>query len=142
MKNCEYSSIYHPLRITFGLVPLLAGADKFTHILTDWGKYLPETIASLMPIDPAVLMMVVGVIEIVAGLLVLTKFTRLGAYIVMTWLVLIALVVAAGGFYDIAVRDLVMAVGAFTLGHVAGFRGDQWLPWTGHEDAQHDAIAN
>jgi hypothetical protein len=64
----------------------------------------------------------------VAGLLVLTKLPRLGGYIVAAWLVLIALTVSLGGFYDIAVRDLVMALGAYTLAVVAGLRGDGLLP--------------
>ena len=73
--------------------------------------------------------MIVGVIEIVAGLAVLTAFTRLGAYVVALWLVLIAINLVVAGYYDIAVRDLVMAVGAYTLGQVAALRGDQWIPF-------------
>ena len=74
-------------------------------------------------------MYIVGIIEIVAGLAVLTFLTRLGAYVVMIWLALIAVVLIAGGYYDIAVRDLVMALGAYTLGQLAGLRGDLWLPF-------------
>jgi hypothetical protein len=68
------------------------------------------------------------VIEIVAGLAVLTLLTRLGAYIVMAWLIMIALVVATAGHYDIAVRDLAMAVGSYALGTVAGWRHEPLLP--------------
>jgi hypothetical protein len=59
---------------------------------------------------------------------VLTGLTRLGAYVVMAWLVLLALNLVAAGHLDIAVRDLVMAVGAFTLGQTAALRNEPWLP--------------
>ena len=122
------SSVYYPLRACYGLVPLLAGADKFLNLLTDWTKYVPEEIARLLPVSPSQLMMIVGVIEIVAGLAVLGALPRLGAYVVMIWLTLIAVTLVVAGYYDIAVRDLVMAVGAFALGQVAGLRGERWLP--------------
>jgi hypothetical protein len=73
-------------------------------------------------------MMIVGVIEIIAGLVVLTVLPRLGAYVVAIWLVLIAIAVTLAGYYDIAVRDLAMALGAYTLGTVAGMRGESLLP--------------
>lgn len=101
------------LKYTYGLVPIVAGADKFTNLLTDWTVYL-RGVDSMIPLAPATFMMIVGVIEIVAGVLVL-RYTRLGALIVSAWLVGIAVVLMAGGFYDIAVRDLVMAIGAFCL---------------------------
>jgi uncharacterized membrane protein YphA (DoxX/SURF4 family) len=122
------SQIYIPLRLTYGLVPLVAGADKFLNLLTDWSKYLPAEAASLLPISPATFMHLVGIIEIVAGLAVLTKFTRLGAYVVMAWLLLIAANLIVAGYWDVAVRDVVMAVGAFTLGQVAALRGEPWIP--------------
>jgi uncharacterized membrane protein YphA (DoxX/SURF4 family) len=125
------SCVYFPLRLAFGLVPLLAGLDKFVGLLTDWGKYLPSYAADVLPISPATFMMVVGVIEIIAGLAVLTVLPRLGAYVVMIWLILIALTLLASGYYDVAVRDLVMAVAAYALGRVSGLRGDAWFPTRG-----------
>jgi uncharacterized membrane protein YphA (DoxX/SURF4 family) len=122
------SSIYIPLRLAFGLVPIVAGLDKFFNLLTDWQKYLAPPVAKLLPVSPAAFMMAAGVIEIIAGLVVLTVLTRLGAYIVMIWLVLIAGNLILAGYYDVAVRDLVMALSAYTLGQVAALRGDQWLP--------------
>ena len=101
------------LKYTYGLVPIVAGADKFTNLLTDWKVYL-RGVENMLPLAPATFMMIVGVIEIVAGLLVL-RFTRLGALVVSVWLVAIAVVLMLGGWYDIAVRDLVMAIGAFCL---------------------------
>jgi uncharacterized membrane protein YphA (DoxX/SURF4 family) len=122
------STIYIPLRLAFGLVPIVAGLDKFFNVLTDWQKYLAPPVAKLLPVSPATFMMAAGVIEIVAGLVVLTVLTRLGAYIVMVWLVLIAGNLILAGYYDVAVRDLVMALSAYTLGQVAALRGNQWLP--------------
>ena len=125
------SCVYFPLRLAFGLVPLLAGLDKFVGLLADWGKYLPSLAADVLPVSPANFMMVVGVIEIVAGLTVLTVLPRLGAYVVMTWLILIALTLVISGYYDVAVRDLVMAVAAFSLGQIARLRGEAWFPGVG-----------
>lgn len=122
--------IYYPLRATYGLVPIVAGLDKFFGILTGWETYLPSFAAGVLPISPTAFMMIVGVIEIIAGLLVLTFFTRIGAYVVMVWLMLIALAVASAGYLDIAVRDVVMAVGAYTLGKVATLRGERQGPKT------------
>lgn len=120
--------IYVPLKLCYGLVPIVAGADKFLNLLTDWSKYLPEPVVKLLPLSPAAFMMAVGVIEIVAGIIVLSGLTRLGAYIVTIWLACIALVLIVGGYYDIAVRDLVMALGAYTLASVAALRGEKTLP--------------
>jgi hypothetical protein len=107
------------LKITYGLVPIVAGLDKFTNLLTDWKQYLPSSLGNLLPVSAAMFMMIVGVIEIIAGLLVLVR-PLIGAYIVMAWLIAIALTLIAGGhYYDVAVRDLVMAVGAYTLGQLS-----------------------
>src|SRR3954468_9478134 len=115
-KPESLSTIYFPLRLTYGLVPVVAGLDKFFNMLTDWGAYLPSSWANILPVPASTFMMIVGCIEIVAGRAVLTRFTRLGAYVVMAWLMLLAASLVASGHLDIAVRDLVMAVGAYTLG--------------------------
>ncbi|WP_426585774.1 hypothetical protein [Mucilaginibacter sp. R-33] len=103
------------LKFTYGLVPVVAGADKFTNLLTDWSHYLNPTIKTMLPFSEHVFMMIVGVIEIVAGILVFLNPQK-GAYLVSAWLVLIALSLLASGTYlDVAVRDIVMAIGAFSL---------------------------
>ncbi len=103
------------LKYTFGLVPIVAGLDKFTNILTNWSQYISEGFAGMLPFEPTTFMMIVGVIEIVAGVLVLTK-TKIGAYVVSAWLVAIALTLIFSWTYvDVAVRDLVMAIAAFSL---------------------------
>lgn len=128
MQQNTLSSIYLPLRLTYGLVPIVAGLDKFTGLLTDWQAYLPPFASRVLPMSPSAFMVVVGVIEIIAGLAVLTKFTRLGAWVVMAWLLMITVTLILGGHYDIAVRDVVMAIGAYTLAQVAALRGEHWLP--------------
>jgi uncharacterized membrane protein YphA (DoxX/SURF4 family) len=109
-------SVWWTLRMSFGLVPLLAGLDKFLNLLTHWPKYVAPALASVLPVTPQHFMYGVGVIEIVAGLAVLlSPWTKLFAYVVAAWLVGIALNLIGGGFYDIAVRDLVMAASAISL---------------------------
>jgi len=103
------------LKYTFGLVPIVAGLDKFTNILTNWTQYLGAGIENSLPVEGSTLMMIVGVIEIAAGLLVLFK-TRIGALVVSAWLILIALVlISSGSYIDVAVRDIVMGISAFVL---------------------------
>jgi uncharacterized membrane protein YphA (DoxX/SURF4 family) len=128
MESRALNHIYMPLRLCYGLIPIVAGADKFTNLLTDWSKYLPEFMTKVVPVSPHTFMMVVGVIEIIAGLAVLTALPRLGAYVVALWLLLIAGAVTLAGYYDIAVRDLAMALGAYTLGSVASLRGESLIP--------------
>jgi hypothetical protein len=111
---------YTLLKLTYGVVPIVAGADKFTNLLVDWKQYLSPTLVELMPFSPSTFMMIVGLIEIAAGMLVLSKFTKLGAYVVSAWLVAIGLaLVTTGKFFDVAVRDIVMAVGAFALAQLS-----------------------
>jgi len=103
------------LKYTYGIVPIVAGIDKFTNVLTDWKEYIAPSIAEHLPFSPATFMSIVGVIEIVAGLIVLIR-PWIGGYIVMIWLIAIALNLLIGGhYYDVAVRDLVMAIGACSL---------------------------
>lgn len=103
------------LKYTYGLVPIIAGLDKFTDLLTDWSQYTSHGLSDIIPLETGTFMMIVGVIEIIAGILVFIK-PKIGALVVMGWLIAIALVlVLSGNFIDVAIRDLVMAVGAFSL---------------------------
>lgn len=120
--NPNLESLYKPLWLTYGLVPLLAGLDKFFHLLADWPKYLSPLVADLLPVSAQNFMYAVGIIEILVGLMVLTRWTRLGAWIAAAWLVLIAGNLVTMGLFDIAVRDLAMAVGAYTLARLAELR--------------------
>jgi uncharacterized membrane protein YphA (DoxX/SURF4 family) len=108
------------LKLTFGLVPIVAGADKFTDLLVNWDQYLAPAVASKLPLEVHSFMIIVGIIEIVAGLLVLIR-PRLGSIIVCAWLICIALnLLLTGQYYDVAVRDIVMSIGAFSLFTLTG----------------------
>lgn len=120
--NLNLESLYRPLWLTYGLVPLLAGLDKFFNLLADWPKYLAPWVTNLLPVSASTFMHVVGIIEIAVGLMVLTRWTRIGAWIAAAWLVLIAIDLVTLGQFDIAVRDLAMAVGAYTLARLAEVR--------------------
>jgi uncharacterized membrane protein YphA (DoxX/SURF4 family) len=110
------NSSWMALRLAFGLVPIVAGLDKFIGLLTNWQDYLSPLVARLIPLEPATFMKVVGVIEIGVGLAVLTRWTRTGAYVAGVWLLMIAAnLVMTGRYFDVAARDVVMSVGAYTL---------------------------
>ncbi len=112
------------LRIAIGAMAFLAGLDKFFNLLVDWEKYVSPMLTKIVPLSPAALMHAAGVIEMIAGIAVLTGLTRIAAYIVTAWLVLIALsLLTTGQYFDVAVRDLMIAVGAFTLARLAEVRG-------------------
>ncbi len=108
------------LKYLFGLVPIVAGADKFTNLLAHWENYLNPHLSAI--ITPVLFMRLVGIIEIVAGILVFVK-PRLGAYVVMAWLLAIALqLIVQGQYLDVAVRDIVLALGgALTLAKLTPF---------------------
>lgn len=121
-KRIDLESLYRPLWLVYGLVPLLAGLDKFFGILADWSAYLAPWMERLLPTSPQTFLHVVGLIEVAVGVLVLTKWTRIGAWLAAAWLTLIALQLVTMGILDIAVRDLAMAVGAYTLARLAALR--------------------
>ena len=111
------------LRLLFGVVPIAAGLDKFLNLLTDWTSYLNPIVTKLLPVAPGTFMHIVGVIEIAVGIVVLSRLTRVGAYVVTIWLVAIALnLLVMGKFLDVAVRDLGLAVAAFSLAQLTAIR--------------------
>ena len=117
--NDTVRSVWMVLRFTFGIVPIVAGLDKFTDLLTNWDMYLHPGIASMLPFSVHTFMQIVGVIEIVAGIIVLAK-PSIGGWIVMAWLICIALtLIASGKYLDVAVRDLVMSIGAMSLARLS-----------------------
>jgi uncharacterized membrane protein YphA (DoxX/SURF4 family) len=117
------------LRFLFGVVPVVAGADKFFNLLTNWTQYLNPTLEGLLPISATTFMHVVGIIEIAAGLLVLSRFTTIGAYVVSAWLALIGIsLIVSGKFLDVAVRDLVMSASAYSLACLSQVHQEQRAP--------------
>lgn len=116
------------LRIGLGVGPFLAGLDKFTNLLTHWTNYLSPVAAKLLPFSAQTFMHIVGVIEMIVGLAVLTRWTRLGAYVAAIWLVLIAVnLVTTGMYFDVAVRDVEMALAAFVLGRLTEVRAESGM---------------
>ena len=110
---------YQILHVAFTVAPIVAGLDKFLDLLTKWDMYLAPAVARMLPVSAHTFMMAVGVIEIVAGLLVLLK-PKIGAPIVGLWLLgIIVNLLIAGGWYDIALRDLGLSLGAFALWRLA-----------------------
>ncbi len=117
------------LRIGLGVGPIITGIDKYFNKLTDWGMYLSPLATKVVPVSTATFMHVVGVVEIIARLIVLSRWTKLGSYIVMLWLVAIAVnLTITGMFYDLAMRDVEIAVGAFALSQLSAVR--EQLPRT------------
>lgn len=114
-KPAALSRVTTILKLTYGLVPVVAGADKFTNLLANWDQYLSPAVTKMLPFTAHSFMMIVGVIEIAAGLMVLIK-PRIGSIVVCLWLIAIAAnLLITGQGYDVAVRDIVMGVGAFCL---------------------------
>jgi hypothetical protein len=103
------------LRYALGLTATLAGLDKFFNILADWGSYVSPVAASTLPVSVNTFMQLVGVIEIAVGVALLALAPRLGAYVASAWLLLVAVNLALGGHFDVAVRDVVMSIAAFTV---------------------------
>jgi uncharacterized membrane protein YphA (DoxX/SURF4 family) len=111
------------LRIGLGVGPIITGADKFFNKLTDWTMYLSPLATKTVPVSAATFMHVVGVVEIIAGIVVLSRFTKIGAYVVSAWLLGIAVnLLTTGMFYDLAMRDVEIAIAAFTLSQLTRVR--------------------
>jgi uncharacterized membrane protein YphA (DoxX/SURF4 family) len=128
MRDTRLDSTWWSLRLTFGLIPIIAGVDKFTNLLVDWRQYLSPLATEVLPLTATQFMYGVGLIEIAAGVIVLSRYTRVGAYIVSAWLAAIAINLVMVGYYDIAVRDLALAVGAVALGQLTESRAHAGVP--------------
>lgn len=113
--DARLTTPFRVLQVALGLTATLAGLDKFFNILADWGSYVSPAAAALLPFSVSTLMAIVGLVEIVVGMAVLTLAPRLGAYVASAWLLLVAINLVAGGHFDVAVRDVVMSIAAFTL---------------------------
>jgi len=107
------------LRIAFTVAPIVFGLDKFTNVLVDWEIYLAPWIDDIVPGSASTAMHLVGAIEIVAGLAVALK-PRYGAYLVAAWLGgIIINLLTYSGYYDVALRDFGLMLGALTLARLA-----------------------
>ncbi len=118
MANPSYQA-FQILRIAFTVAPIIAGADKFTHLLVNWDQYLPAFVNNMLGGHGHQFMMVAGVIEILAGIGVFLK-PKIFAYVVSLWLVLIIInLLLIPGYFDVALRDLGLALGALALGRLS-----------------------
>jgi len=116
------------LRIGLGVGPIVTGIDKYFNKLTDWTMYLSPLATKVVPVSAATFMHIVGVVEIIAGLVVLSRWTKLGSQIVALWLLGIAVnLLTTGMFYDLAMRDVEIAIAAFVLSQLSAVRAQQSL---------------
>jgi uncharacterized membrane protein YphA (DoxX/SURF4 family) len=107
------------LRIVFTVAPIVFGVDKFSNTLVDWEQYLAPWINDIVPGSASTAMHLVGIVEIAAGILVALK-PRYGAYIVAAWLAGIIIdLLTYSGYYDVALRDFGLLVGALALARLA-----------------------
>jgi hypothetical protein len=102
----------------------LAGFDKFFNIVTEWDNYMSPAAAQLLPFSTDVLMGLVGVVEVAVGIAILTALPVLGAYVASAWLLLLAVNLAVAGYVDIAVRDVVLSIAAFTVARLIQVRDE------------------
>jgi uncharacterized membrane protein len=119
------NSAWWVLRLGLGIGPALAGLDKIfrTNILADWSMYISPLAAPWLPMSDAAFMQVVGVIELLVGVAILTIAPRVGAWVAMAWLLAIAVNLASTGmFFDLAVRDVEIALGAYALARLTAAR--------------------
>jgi hypothetical protein len=115
------TAAYRILRFGFTALPIIAGIDKFSNLLTDWTQYLPEVVTDA--VNGNTVMAVVGVVEIVAGIGVWLR-PKIFANVVAAWLgVIIVTLLIAGDFWDIALRDFGLLLGALALGQLARDQG-------------------
>lgn len=117
----SYEKISHSqilLKVSYGLLYIIAGADKFFNLVTDWQKYVNPKVLNLLHLNYSSFKVIIALIEITLGIMVLTKFTRIGAYAIATWFTLIVLnllTMWSWSYLDIAARDVVLATGAIAL---------------------------
>jgi uncharacterized membrane protein YphA (DoxX/SURF4 family) len=110
---------YQILRIGFTVAPIVMGADKFLHLLVNWDQYLPPVVNNMLGGHGHEFMYIVGIIEIVAGIGVFL-LPKIFAYVVSLWLVLIIVnLLMIPGYFDVALRDFGLALGALALGRLS-----------------------
>lgn len=110
---------YQILYMGFIVAPFLAGFDKFTHVLTNWDQYLAPVVERLLPVSGHTFMLFVGVVEMTAAVLVAVR-PRIGAYVVAAWLLaIIANLLLIPGYFDVALRDFGLALGALALARLS-----------------------
>lgn len=134
-REGHLDDVYWLLRTGLGATAFLAGLDKFTNLLTDWEKYLAPQVEKRLPVSGKTFMRAAGVIEMVVGLGILTQKPKLAGYAASAWLLGIAADLVLNGDYDIAVRDVNMAVAAYALARSESSRESSRTVGSSQEDA-------
>ena len=129
------------MRLAIGLMATLAGIDKFFNILTDWGSYVSPLAVQLLPFSTDVFMSIVGVVEVAVGISILTALPVVGAYVASLWLLLVAVNLTLGGYFDVAVRDVVLSIASFTLARLIQVRDQVQIREAMPAPARHHLIA-
>jgi hypothetical protein len=132
------------LRLAFGIVPVVAGLDKFFNLLAHWPGYLSPAAEAILPVSGQTFMYFAGVVEVLVGVAILTRWTLIGSYVAAAWLAAIALnLVASGRFLDVAARDLVMATAAYALARLTEARATAGaaVPIEGQHDRPRARVA-
>ncbi len=124
-NSSRINSCFWALRIGLGATAFLAGADKFTNFLTEWEKYIAPEASEKLPISNKNFMRIVGAIEMLVGVGILSPKTEISSYAASAWLACVAGNLVLNKNYDIAVRDLNMTLGAFVLGQLTALRSRQ-----------------
>jgi uncharacterized membrane protein YphA (DoxX/SURF4 family) len=120
MQDHGNEAAYQTLRLTFGVIPIVAGLDKFTNLLTDWTMYLSPLAERILPVSADLFMRAVGIVEIAVGVGVLLGRARVFGWIAAAWLLAIALnLISTGRFLDVAARDVALAAAAYALARLA-----------------------
>lgn len=123
MDNTRTASTWWTLKIAVGLVPFLAGLDKFANVLTNWAEYLNPAVVDRVPVAPELLLQCVGAFEMLVGLAILTRWTRPGAYLAALWLAAIAAnLISMGRHLDVAVYNLLLSMAAVALARLTASR--------------------
>lgn len=118
--NNHITTAWNLLKYSYGLVVLLAGIDKIlgTNIIVDWPKYISPLAADYIPMSVRAFLVIIGIVEVVVAGLLLSRFEVLGGYLAAAWLVIISINLLLLNYRDIAVRDILLAIGAIALVHL------------------------
>ena len=110
---------YEILHIAYTVAPLVAGIDKFFHFLVDWDMYLSPIVPRMLGITAHSFMLGVGIVEVLAGLLV-AAVPRIGGWVVGLWMLgIIVNLLSVPAYFDVALRDFGLALGAFALARLS-----------------------
>jgi uncharacterized membrane protein YphA (DoxX/SURF4 family) len=138
--DVQLNEAWWALRVGLGVGLIVAGTDKFFNLLTDWSMYLSTLATKIVPVKGAMIMHAVGIIEILLGTLLLTRWTRIASMAVILWLAaIVANLTITGMFYDLAMRDTELAIGAFALFQLTVVR-EKSLRTSSQNESSHPAV--